>query len=284
MEPYILISAGCSNDCIFCIDSKEFNSKIDEKLLKDSLYWIKRKPEGIILSGADPGEYDKIDSYLLWLSERIEKIKICTNGMNFEKKELINSILSIRKKLLFRIPLYGSEAKIHDTITKNPGSFEKTCSALRMLKQNGFEILVSIMFLKQNEDDVYEIAEKAKEYSDQITIGLPLHLEGSDDYEYYKPDLSTVIKTLNSTLANLEFTHINLEFIPPCLVEKELLKKNIGFATKEPKEKVKGDNIKNQNLVRIPACSSCQHKDVCDGIIKDFREELALSWTRREQI
>lgn len=274
MIPYILIPAGCSNDCIFCSDSKEpMNKKqLEANLLKDTKFWKKKNVKEIIISGADPTEYKKLPEYLNWASKFFEKIHIYGNCLKFSNIHHINKISDLSSKINFRIGLYGSFDILHDSITKNNGSFNKLIKSIENIKNQNFNLTISTLFLKQNQGDMDKIIKLINKYTKNISIGLPLPLS-QKNYKYYKPNLESIKIKLNHFFNSklfLKFSSTTIEYVPPCLFND--VKAN--FSNKTPIEKTNNYESNFPSLKKIKKCETCVHKNNCDGIFEQYLSEL----------
>jgi len=75
-------------------------------------------------------------------------IRVFTNGTLIT--EGIASRLADFSPVETELSLYAADAKIHDTITRVPGSFEKTCQAVKYLKENGLDVVIKWIIMKNN--------------------------------------------------------------------------------------------------------------------------------------
>lgn len=107
------------------------------------------------------------------------------------------------------VALYGATAKVHDHITRNPGSFDSTLQGLSYLREAGVGFMVQIIPMKDNFHQLDAMIELAKSKSPIYRIGaswlylsaygnaeknreiMKQRLHPSQVVELDKPDLST---------------------------------------------------------------------------------------------
>ncbi len=69
------------------------------------------------------------------------------------------------------VSLYGANARVHDYITRNPGSFDLMISGLRYLKEAGVDFIVNIIPLKSNYHQFKQMLGLAESLSKYQQIG-----------------------------------------------------------------------------------------------------------------
>lgn len=73
----------------------------------------------------------------------------------------------MKKKGIKLVAIYGHDARIHDHITRNPGSFEATIQGMHYLKEEGAGFIVQIVPMKDNyayKDKMIKLAESLSPY------------------------------------------------------------------------------------------------------------------------
>lgn len=68
-----------------------------------------------------------------------------------------------------QVSLYSMDSEIHDSITKMPGSFEKTYKAILRLIDNDIPLQISCPVMKQNKDTFQDVILKAAELKVRAT-------------------------------------------------------------------------------------------------------------------
>lgn len=279
----VILNPSCELSCFFCGGNKKgsFSAKqIKEqeiRVYKNLQDYKKIGIENIEISGSDPIEYEKIIELIRYIkSEGFKFVQLSTHGTklfenNFRKKLISSGVDKLR------IPIYGSCAKIHDSITRSPGSFKKTTEGLKKLlkKAEMIQIQISSLILKQNKDDLLNIVDLVEEMGvKDFYFSIPCIARKSSGW--YIP-----IKNLKDTVRELYFYALkvnqNIHFleIPFCVVGEFNLK-NICNVTKPPHlgkynqpPKIHKTEVPNLPSYRVKKhmnfCKNCIAVDYCDG-------------------
>jgi MoaA/NifB/PqqE/SkfB family radical SAM enzyme len=75
-------------------------------------------------------------------------IRVFTNGTLITER--IATKLANFTPVETELSLYAADAKKHDCITGMPGSFEKTCQAIKFLKDKGLDVAIKWILMKNN--------------------------------------------------------------------------------------------------------------------------------------
>jgi MoaA/NifB/PqqE/SkfB family radical SAM enzyme len=122
------------------------------------------------------------------------------------------------------IALYGATAKVHDHITRNPGSFEATMQGFAYLKEAGVSFIVQLVPMRDNYNQFKAMVSLAESLGSRWKIGaawlylsacgdsernkeiIRQRLDPKDVIELDKPDLSyeELMKEENCNCCNLE--------------------------------------------------------------------------------
>ena len=204
----IILNAGCSLSCVFCGGGrKRTESEMKEQALNAyrNLKDLKEKGyEKIAISGSDPIEYEYITELIKYIKEDegFEWVQLSTHGTrladsSFLKKMILSGVDELR------MPIYGSTAKIHDSVTQKRGSFNKIITGIKNLlkRTNRINIQISCLIMKQNTNDLLNIVDFVdglgiKNFYFSIPCLVP-HLP-QDYSSFYIPikDLSPYLKKL----------------------------------------------------------------------------------------
>lgn len=103
-----------------------------------------------------------------------EYIEVFTNGSLLNDRRL-DELERHNVRLAFS--MYGSNAQVHDSITRRKGSFERTFKAINNATRRGLEVRVGIVGMPENKDDIEatkELLQKAgvEKVSDDYVRGI----------------------------------------------------------------------------------------------------------------
>lgn len=157
---WLEITQNCNCRCIHCYEGAVHKSTpsslnvSDWKKVIDQIAEIGVKH--VVVIGGEPCLYKGIEEIMDYLHSYKIDTTIFTNGTCISES-LYKTI--VKNKIRFKCSLYGHTAEIHDSITKNCGSFEKLLKAINRLKKSGIDVAVSIIIMKENEKYYKKIQE-----------------------------------------------------------------------------------------------------------------------------
>jgi len=275
----IMMFSGCSNNCIFCGVPKKSSSEIRKQeigIYKDLISYKKKGHRNIELSGGDPIEYSKIIplvKYIIRLG--FKNILLNTHGKQLSDKSLTKALIHAGVNG-FRIPIYGSTPKIHDSVTRAKGSFSETIKGIRNIKSidNSIRLLLHTLVLQQNKEDIFNIFKLALKLKTD-SFGVNVACIANKDYSYYVAckDLRHYLKKAVEYIFENKIQKVQFYDIPHCV---------FGFYNKfvqmseppdlgkhnQPKGEIKSDipNLPTYRLkTKTKICKSCKLGNKCSG-------------------
>ncbi len=280
----IIINPGCGLSCVFCGGNKKPSREVLRvqeinayKNLKDFKHEGVKK---IAISGSDPIEYEKITELIQYVKkEGFELIHLSSHGTRLANPSFFNKFIRSGIDEL-RVPIYGSGAKIHDSVTRKPGSFTKTVTGIKRIlkKAPGIKIQISCLIMEQNKKDLLNIVNfinglgiKNFYFSVPCLVSL-----AEKDYSFYVPlkDLPPYLRKLYKHALKINKDTLFLEM--PFCVFGELNLKNIDNQCYPPdlgKYNQPPENIRTQIpslpsyrlKKRVDICKGCRASRYCDG-------------------
>lgn len=282
----IIVSVSCKNRCFFCgptplISNSEIR-KMEIRVAKNIADFQEKNLKKIEISGADPIEYEHIIDLIKYLKKiGFEKVQLSTHGRRLFDDKFLAELVSSGIDIL-RVPIYGSNAEINDSITGSPGSFEETVGGLRKLsnaKHNIF-IQLSTLIARQNKDDLPKMLDLVYSLKpNDFYIGIPCISNG--DYSNYIPikDLSRYVNPLIDYCKKKGYPVRFLE-IPFCVFGREdAPTDNSGQPPDlgkycQPFFKSEVKDLPSYRLkTKIEMCNSCRCYRKCDGFfVNDIKK------------
>jgi MoaA/NifB/PqqE/SkfB family radical SAM enzyme len=277
----VILNPSCKQHCLFCGNIPNYvNPNIKKQeiaVLKNLIDFQKKNYENIEISGSDPIEYPKIVQLIRYIKKiGFKNIKLSTHGQNLANDDFRRSILQSGMTEL-RIPIYGSNPEIHDSITRTKGSFEKIIYSITKIQEESPEmrILLSSLIMDPNKNDLCQIYRLLKKYRlKDFYFSVPC--VSNNDYSYLVP-----FKELKKYLSPLEFALKNDNIIskvfieiPPCvlnlnpeLTNNQEKPPNLGNHCQPPKRFK--TSIKDMPSYRFKLkanfCKDCIYDESCDG-------------------
>lgn len=177
------LTSQCNLRCKHCYT---MFTKEDSLSTKDIFNIIDQMEEvgtlGLVLTGGEIFARNDIVEILRYLYEKKFVLRLNTNGI-FIDEEMVNQIKEFKNIYRIHISLYSADAKIHDEITNQKGSFDKTLNAIKLLKKAEFTIRINCSLMQINKDSYKEIK---TDIGDKL--GVEVHY---DPFIYPKDDGST---------------------------------------------------------------------------------------------
>ncbi len=144
--------------------------------------------------GGEPFLYRDGDHTVLDLAEYarslgFEYVEIFTNA-TLLTPDKISRIKSLGLRIA--VSLYSSDSQVHDSITQTPGSFVKTTTNLRLLKQLGVPTRVETVIMRQNQHTLHDTQVLIKDIGFSGKSPDPLRPKGRGGNESIRPSTEIV--------------------------------------------------------------------------------------------
>lgn len=220
------VTPRCNHNCIHCYNYWRSN---DDKMIENKFYddivtnIILVHPVSVVITGGEPLlVFNEIKDQLVRLLDNGISISINTNAA------LVNDDITefLRK---YKIPVFVSlpcaDEKICDSITNRKGSFRRTTSGIKKLRDAGISVTVNMVVMKSNINYIYETARFVVEELNVNSffasrVGKPINSKDSFDIE--------LLDIIDLNKIELELLKIKKDFnirigtagpIPACSIE-----------------------------------------------------------------
>jgi MoaA/NifB/PqqE/SkfB family radical SAM enzyme len=277
----IILKPGCLNECVFCgrvpkpnaLEMKEQEMKVAKNIIE----FRANKIENIEISGNDPLEYPRIIPLVAYIKKMgFKNIQLSTHGRQLANERLLGSLIKAGVNK-FRIPLYGSRAAIHDSVTQAIGSYKETLKGIKLLMDRTAmaDLQVSFLVMRQNSEDVLGVLKLVKKLKiKDFYIAYPF-LAKPDDHNFYIP-LKDIGKYLKKAYSYAQKIKLPVKFfeIPFCVFG--FYNENISNNSLPPDlgKNCQPDEIHKTKIKDMPAyrlkkkaaiCKRCSMSGICDG-------------------
>jgi len=285
----IILHPYCSNHCVFCNGRKsakpsELRQQKD-KVYRNLLDFQKAGIDRISISGGDPIEYEEIIPLIKYIKKQgFQFVKLSSHGRRLSDESFLEEFISSGINQV-RIPLYGSTAKVHDSITRSKGSFDETLKGIReLLEKSQIQVQISSLIVKQNKDDLLNLIDLVNGLGiKDFYFSIPCILKNKEGYSsYYIPlkDLQQAVRKAYHYSLEKNFD-LHFKEIPFCvfgIIDREKINNinappDLGKHCQPPEEY--RTHIKDLPSYRIKTkpkmCSKCRCFNFCDGFfLNDF--------------
>jgi len=283
----IVLKPGCSNSCVFCglpemrkttVSSTEIRRQVVNSY-KNLIDFKKQGIRNIVISGNDPLEYKRITQMIEYMKKTgFEFIQMATNGVRLSDNYFLDRFIKSGIDKLI-IPLYGSNSKIHDSVTQTPGSFIRTLKGIKGILKKAADIKIQInsLILQQNKDNLLDLMDlvESKLNIKDINFSIPC-ITNCSYYSYYIPfkDLGPYVRKIYDYALKMNYK-ISFTEIPYCVfgyidrarIDNAGLPPNLGKYCQPPKPvKTSIKDMPSYRLKRkIKMCKNCKASPFCDG-------------------
>jgi MoaA/NifB/PqqE/SkfB family radical SAM enzyme len=222
----------CDNRCLFCNTiakqrrgalTVERLKKVEKDLLLQVLDLKKRGlNESVSISGCDPIQYPGIAPFIKYIKRDLNftSVTLLTHGRNLRDVKLVKELKRAGLDKL-KIPLYGSRAEIHDSVTQVKGSFRETLRGIKNVFSYapGTGITITSLIMKQNYKDVLEIFRLANKYASKITFSVPCiaNMDYAEKYMISFEKMKTYLKRLLDAAEKVDIP-FQLTDVPFCVL------------------------------------------------------------------
>lgn len=279
---------ACNNNCLICslasIKKTHINRTTEEifdEIAKGSKEGFKR----IEFTGGEASIRNDIFRLIAHAKYRgFKEIGLSTNGRILSNADILKELIKQGLNRL-NISLHGHTKKIHDAITRTPGSFEQTVEGIRNLTALSFPIIeINTVILKTNFSHLEQLQQLIfSEFNINRWVISDLIPEGniSPFYKNVCIRLTDFSKALNSLIAKTPInSRLTFFDFPLCLFSKKNRnsKKNIFIVAQERDEIVEQrgfnpvrieklqEKFMDKHKQRTVHCKSCIFDARCGGI------------------
>ena len=160
----LFITNQCNSNCIMCPDSNAVRKRISENRKEYLDHLIELIPSDAIhltITGGEPTllKWDFIDILKKCQGKFTQtEFLMLSNGRTLANTAYRNAFLdALPNYFRLAVPLYAASSDAHDLITRAPGSFEQTVTALKAL-QHRLNIEIRIVVMKETYTQLPKIA------------------------------------------------------------------------------------------------------------------------------
>jgi radical SAM protein with 4Fe4S-binding SPASM domain len=225
MSLQIELTSRCNERCVHCyIPHENKTTDIDPALFYDVLNQC--RDMGILsltLSGGEPMLHKNFCDFLRRAKEYDFSINILSN-LTLLSDEIIAGMKANRLSSV-QVSLYSMKSEIHDSITKLPGSFQKTHDNILRLIENDIPLQISCPAMKQNKNCFAGVMKWAHEHKVRATTDyiMMARYDNTVDNLDNRLNLDEVEKVISDIIAGDEY------------YQREILKPD--FETREQRDR-----------------------------------------------
>lgn len=234
---HIDVSSRCNENCVHCYipKSKKCSIMTDEMFDYVLEQCKEMKVLNLTISGGEPMLNSSLNNFLLKCRQNNFSVNLLSN-LTLLTHDLLDTI-EHSPLLSVQTSLYAMEADVHDSITHQIGSFQKTLQAIKKLHEKNIPLQINCPIMKQNR--MY--------YKEVLQFARSLNIEADSDY---------------SLFGCYDFTKSNL---------------SCRLSTSEVADIIKEDLSYPQNRERLEDSISSKQTGINDAICPVCKNSLCIS-------
>ena len=285
---YCGLGFGCDNDCILCVANvgeKHENMSTSEMIAHFDRI-IGNKNLTVQISGGEPtirNDFLYLMEYLSVKAPRIVKV-LLSNGRRFSNTDFTARVAEYPPVCVL-VPLHSYEPKLHDMITRRPGSFNETVLGIRNMLEYKITVIPKIIVNKLNYKIIPEFVEfVAQTFPECGVVGIDtMDLLGAagmnKEMLKVKHTESAPFIQKGIDVAEKYGLHISVIYLPFCLVE-EGYRKFISpgqsiVKYKDPRDERLKDTLTKERGT-VDACGKCKYIGECPGTWFSYFKEFGF--------
>ncbi len=273
----VRVNFRCNQACTFCFVSTHLPAA-DDAAVEAAIVEMARQGGVVVLSGGEPTLNRRLLDYVrLARREGAPEVELQTNAINLGDRARVDALVEAGVTQTF-ISLHGPTAAISDTVTRAPGTFEKTVAGIDQVVAAGLTARLNFVFCQANLESFpdhvdlvarrWPGAELAVSFVAASTDVVPRSRELVPRYVEVLPALAEGMRRAEATgLRVLGFE--SMCGIPLCLVPRSL-ENYLDLATVPP-------GFDQGEFLHAEACEGCDLKGRCFGIRRGYAELYGTS-------
>jgi len=151
VKALIKVDYACNNNCVFChsaaLRGRAPAVAVEEKIARAAELGCSM----VVLSGGEPTIRPDLLRWGRLAAEAGLDLGLVTNGRMLAYPTLVRRLRAVGLRYV-QLSLHGANARLHDGLTRAPGSFAQALRAVRALAATDVELTVNAVVTRQNLD------------------------------------------------------------------------------------------------------------------------------------
>jgi MoaA/NifB/PqqE/SkfB family radical SAM enzyme len=267
-------------------NKRYLGNRTTEEVIKELIGAKNNKCTEVTITGGEPTIRPDIFEIVSYAKALGFVIQMQTNGRAFFYDDFTKSMINCGVDD-FVVAIHGHNSKVHDGITRAPGSFKQTLKGIKNLKKYDAFVYTNTVVTKLNYKilpQLVNLLSKLKVNHIQFAFVHP----GGNAYKYYEkvvPNVSEIIKFVHKgiDIANKNGIVITVEAIPFCWMqgyEKHIVELFIPSVELRDMDKFTPNFRlvrKTEGKAKSLECIECRFDSICEGFWREYTEKKGLS-------
>ncbi len=303
---HVSIGAVCNNNCIFCMEEdREAREVNNGAMTPERVRWIleeHRGAEEVCFTSGEPTTRPELPEFVKWARElAYARISVMTNGRRLSHLPYA-AALARSGMNRFYVSIHGHTRKLHEGLTRTPGSFDQTVAgldAVTRLKRFGVELHTSTVLTDRNLPHVLDVYRFLRSHGvDQVVFNvMQANGRANTYFDQIFPSYTEIAATFRAFVADVGEARpmAFLVDIPLCTTEgvpdfnRGYVEKYRHFdleshAAPEARAKegrsqqgrgrglllVTRSDLDDELRDKRPECATCKYDAVCEGVWRNY--------------
>ncbi len=285
----VKVGYSCNNNCIHCVIANKRNlGDRTTNEYKKEMKGARKNAEMIVITGGEPTMREDIFELVSYAKTLgFQRIFMQTNGRLFSYREFAEKMVGITG-IDYVVAIHAHNVKIHDYITRVPGSFEQTVQGIKNLVELKQHVSGKVVISKPNYKFLPDIT-KLLTRLDVSSINFAFPHPMGNAWRYFDevvPKISDVApyvhKAIDLSKSQDSTIFEAVEAIPLCFMQgydkyvaelhmfpvelRDLDYRNFDFEQwRKTEGKLKG-----------PQCVKCKRNSICEGTWREYTKKYGF--------
>jgi cyclic pyranopterin phosphate synthase len=305
---HLSIGAACNNHCLFCMEEdREQRAALNGAMTPERVRWALERERGadeVCFTSGEPTTRQELPQFIAWARALgYRRVSLMTHGRRLAYAPYTEALLRAGLNRVY-VSIHGHEPRLHEGLTRTPGSFAQTVAGLRAvasLRRPGDELHSSTVVNTRNLPHLTGIFRFLRGLGVDQVVFNAMQAEGGahTHFEALFPRYRDVAAAVGRLCleAGEPRPPAFLVDLPPCTTVA-LPDYNRGFVERrlrwEPAEGGRPDGEAGaaasglrlmpagEHREKRPACAACRYEPVCDGVWSNYLARLG--WDEFEPV
>jgi MoaA/NifB/PqqE/SkfB family radical SAM enzyme len=301
-----LTGADCNNNCIFCMEEdRDGRYVVNSATTDETVRWILGQHdafEEVCFTSGEPTTNQRLPVWVKMAKEAgARQISMMTNGRALSYDRYARLLLSAGLNKVY-VSIHGHTAKLHDGLTRTPGSFEQTVGGIAMIaryKRLGVALHTSTVVTKRNLPHLHDIYVFLRERGvDQVVFNVmqangrantffdqlfPTYTEIAGAAEIFVQQASARERQVQAFFVDIPlctttrlpdhnrgYVEDYVHFEPPVAVHTDLIPADRLTERRSGPDgglvAVRRADLDDSARHKRPECAGCRYDRVCEGV------------------
>jgi cyclic pyranopterin phosphate synthase len=279
----VITGHACNNHCRFCPDDryKHIEESDVYEFLKNNVFFKR-----VVFSSGEPTLNPHLINYIAYAKEMgFNDIAIVSNGRRYAYRDFCVDLIDAGANE-FVVSLHGYNEKIHDFLTRSPGSFRQTLGGLEniiSLRNRVSKITVNHVINKVNYHHLGSFLRLLKKYPINQAVMLVVQPRGENmenNFSALMPRYKGLSRVLDKLLAEQhelfipnegeKREYLSILDMPFCVSEKLMPYFGFGDIRVTVKDGKKEEFSSSPYKVKGLPCQDCRYFDACGGVFANY--------------